>query len=90
MGTGFKCISAVWRARRRIATQHDAWLPAKQPYEWYTPGWMRPRALKIAVEREIAEKGADAPSTRALAAQLVRILLASSTPTFAGLRGCIH
>lgn len=76
MGTGFKCISTVWRARRRVATQHAAWQPAKQPYDRHPPGWLRPRALKIAIEQETAEKGADAPSTRALAAELVRVLVA--------------
>ena len=72
MGTGFKCISTVWRARRRVATPHAAWQPAKQPFDRHAPGWLRPRALKLAAEQEAAEKGADAPSARALAAELVR------------------
>ena len=73
MGTGFKCISTVWRARRRVATPHAAWQPASQPYDRHVPGWLRPRALRVALEQETAEKGADAPSARALAAELVRI-----------------
>ena len=72
MGTGFKCISTVWRARRRVATPHEAWQPASQPYDRHAPGWLRPRALRLALEQETAERGADAPSARALAAELVR------------------
>ncbi|KAK9827585.1 hypothetical protein WJX81_000874 [Elliptochloris bilobata] len=75
MGTGFKCISTVWRARRRISTQHEAWAPATQPYGRYASGWLRPRALARAVELETAEKGADAETTKALAALLASLKL---------------
>ncbi len=30
-GSGFKCNSAVWRARRAVRTQHEAWLDRPHP-----------------------------------------------------------
>jgi len=56
MGTGFKCVSAVWRARRSQKAQHPAWAPPLQPFARHAPGYLRPRALRIAAEQEAAEK----------------------------------
>ena len=36
-GSGFKCNSAVWRARRAITTQHEAWLDRPHPGYPATP-----------------------------------------------------
>jgi len=36
-GSGFKCNSAVWRARRAVHTQHEAWLDRPHPGYPATP-----------------------------------------------------
>ena len=36
-GSGFKCNSAVWRARRAISTKHEAWLDRPHPGYPATP-----------------------------------------------------
>lgn len=75
LGTGFKCLSCVWRARRTQRTQHAAWAPAAMDFARRPPGWIRPRALALAAAAEAAEKGPDAPLARTLAALLAAVQL---------------